>query len=313
MRVVAALGGNALLQRQEHPDADVQVHHVEQAVDALRPLAESAELVVTHGNGPQVGLLALETAGDLSLTRPYPFDVLGAETQGMIGYWLLQALHNAVPSRQVAGLLTQTVVAADDPGFAAPSKFVGPVYVEEEARRLAAAAGWVVRPDGELWRRVVPSPAPQEIVETPLIRRLLADGVIVVCAGGGGVPVLREGGGGAERLRGVEAVVDKDATASLLARELDADLLLILTDVTAVESGWGTPAARPIRRATPDTLERLGLPAGSMGPKVAAAASFVRATGRRAAIGNLADVAALVAGEAGTTVVPEVESLPSPA
>lgn len=299
MRIVTALGGNALLQRRDRPDAVLQRHHVHDAVAALRPLAEEHELLVTHGNGPQVGVLALESAADGSLSSPYPFDVLGAETQGMIGYWLVQEIGNAVPARPVAGLLTQTVVAGDDPAFGAPTKFVGPSYEEGEARRLAASGDWVVRRDGERWRRVVPSPAPVAVVEADLIRSLLGDGVLVVCAGGGGVPVVRDPDGS---LRGVEAVVDKDATASLLARELDADLLLVLTDVPAVSVDWGTPAARAIRSAVPAELRARSFPAGSMGPKVAAVCDFVERTGRPAAIGALADVSAIVAGEAGTTV-----------
>ncbi len=301
MRIVAALGGNALLERRERPDADIQAHHVEAAVQALAPLVADNELVVTHGNGPQVGVLALESAGDPSLSRPYPFDVLGAQTQGMIGYWLLQSLQNALPGRQVAALVTQTLVSAADPAFADPTKFVGPVYDEDEARRRAAASGWTVRPDGGAWRRVVPSPAPQRIVELALISDLVRSGCIVVCAGGGGVPVVRDSDG---RLAGVEAVVDKDATAALLAESLGADLLLLLTDVPAVCEGFGTPGCRPVSRTTPASLRAMDLPAGSMGPKVEAASRFVEMTGRTAAIGALADSAGILAGRAGTIVTP---------
>lgn len=299
MRIVAALGGNALLQRGEAPDAAIQERHVAAAVDALAPLARDHQLVVTHGNGPQVGVLALESAHDPDLARPYPFDVLGAETQGMIGYWLLQSLQNHLPGREVAALLTQTLVDIGDPAFADPSKFVGPIYHADEARRLAASSGWTVKRDGPFWRRVVASPAPVAIVELPLIRRLLDDGVVVVCAGGGGIPVVRTSTGA---LAGIEAVVDKDAAAGLLAETLGADLLLLLTDVPVVEAGYGTDHPRPIRRATPADLRSLALPAGSMGPKAEAAAHFVEATGARAAIGALGDVDAILDGAAGTLV-----------
>ncbi|MCK8678916.1 carbamate kinase [Streptomyces lichenis] len=301
MRIVVALGGNALLRRGQSPDAAVQLANVRTAVAALAPLAHRHELVVTHGNGPQVGLLALESAADRSLTGPYPLDVLGAETQGMIGYWLLQAFQNALPDRQVCALLNQTLVSAADPAFAEPTKFVGPVYGEEEARRLAAERGWTVRRDGEHWRRVVPSPTPRRVVETRLIRLLLTSGAVAVCAGGGGVPVVRDEAG---RLTGVEAVVDKDLTAALLAEALDADALLLLTDVPQVVKGYGTPGAEPIGHTTPARLRAERFPAGSMGPKVDAACRFVELTGGLAAIGALTDAAALLDGTAGTLVTP---------
>ncbi|GGP34053.1 carbamate kinase [Streptomyces abikoensis] len=301
MRVVVALGGNALLRRGDRPDAAVQHANVRAAVAALAPLAHDHELVITHGNGPQVGLLALQSAADRSLTSPYPFDVLGAETQGMIGYWLLQSLQNALPGRQVCALLNQTLVSAADPAFERPTKFVGPVYGEEEAGRLAAERGWTVRRDGEHWRRVVPSPDPQRVVETRLIRLLLASGAVAVCAGGGGVPVVRDDTG---RLTGVEAVVDKDLTAALLAEALDADALLLLTDVPQVVRGWGTPEAEPIGHTTPARLRAEEFPAGSMGPKVEAVCRFVELTGGMAAIGALTDVEAILAGTAGTVITP---------
>jgi carbamate kinase len=299
MRVVAALGGNALLRRGESPDSEVQAHHIIAAVDALAPMARQHELVVTHGNGPQIGLLALESARDPSLSHPYPLDVLGAQTQGMVGYWLLQALQNVVPDRQVACIVTQTLVAADDPAWAAPSKFIGPVYDETEANRLATERGWQVRVDGSAWRRVVASPAPLAVVEEPLVDMLLSQKVIVVCAGGGGVPVVRDPNG---RLRGVEAVVDKDRTSAILAVSVKADALLLLTDVAGVEVGFGTPDAKPIGRANVDELRRLDLPAGSMGPKVAAICGFAEATGRFAAIGSLDDADAVLRGDTGTNV-----------
>jgi carbamate kinase len=301
MRIVAAVGGNALLERGEPPDAGIQQRHIRTAIDALAPLARSDQLVVTHGNGPQVGLLARESAADLALARPYPLDVLGAQTQGMIGYWLLQGFQNAVPGREIASVITQTLVSVADPAFADPVKFVGPVYPEAEGRRIAAERGWTVKADGDAWRRVVPSPIPLRVVETRLIRQLLGAGVVVICAGGGGVPVVRNRLG---ELEGIEAVVDKDSTTGLLAEALDADLLVLLTDVTAVETDYGTPAARSIHRATPTELRALPFPAGSMGPKVKAACRFVELTGGTAAIGALRDAEAILTGKAGTIVTP---------
>jgi carbamate kinase len=301
VRIVAAVGGNALLERGEPPDAEIQQHHIRVAVDALASLARNNQLLVTHGNGPQVGLLARESTADTALARPYPLDVLGAQTQGMIGYWLLQGFQNAVPGREVASVITQTLVSAADPAFADPVKFIGAVYPEAEARRIAAERGWTVKADGGLWRRVVASPVPLRVVETQLIRQLLDADVVVIGAGGGGAPVVRNRLG---ELEGIEAVVDKDSTAGLLAQVLDADLLLILTDVAAVETGYGTPAARAIHRATPADLRALRFPAGSMGPKVEAACRFAELTGGTAAIGSLRDVDAILAGKAGTIVTP---------
>lgn len=307
MRLVVALGGNALLERGEHPDASVQADHVIAAVNALAPLARSNDLVVTHGNGPQVGMLALESAQDPSLARPYPLDILGAQTQGMIGYLLLQGFENALPGRGVVALVNQTRVDADDPAFGAPSKFVGPVYSESEARELAASRGWSIRRDGDAWRRVVASPDPKEIVELASIRSLLGTGIVVVCAGGGGVPVIRGDDG---LFRGVEAVVDKDLTAAYLARELDADALIMLTDVDAVLADFGTDHARPLRRASPNDLRAQTFAAGSMAPKVESACRFVIETGRPAMIGHLTDAASVLSGETGTMVVPTPGSEP---
>jgi carbamate kinase len=301
MRIVVALGGNALLERGQRPDAALQQANTVRAVRALAPLAERHEIVITHGNGPQVGLLALESAADPDLTVPYPFDVLGAQTQGMIGYWLLQALQNALPGRQVAAVINQTLVSAADPAFAAPTKFVGAVYDEETARGLAESRGWSIAPDGDRWRRVVPSPEPHRIVETRVIRRLLAAGAIVVCAGGGGVPVIRDEAG---KLAGVEAVIDKDLATAKLAEALEADALLLLTDVPAVQRGFGTQAAAAIGRATPAALRRERFPAGSMGPKVEAVCRFVEVTGDLGAIGALTDAVAILDGKAGTVVTP---------
>jgi carbamate kinase len=272
---------------------------VRRAVAALAPLAHDHELVITHGNGPQVGVLALQSASDPHLSSPYPFDVLGAQTQGMIGYWLLQAMQNDLPGRQVAAIVNQTLVEVADPAFDDPTKFVGELYTREQAERLAADRGWVVKADGAGWRRVVGSPRPQRVVETRLIRLLLESGAVVVCAGGGGVPVVRDRDG---RLRGVEAVVDKDLTSSVLAEALDADFLLVLTDVPAVMSGYGTPQSVPIRCSSPHELRSLDLPPGSMGPKVEAVCRFVELTGGAAAIGALEEATAIVRGEAGTLV-----------
>ncbi|WP_166140782.1 carbamate kinase [Nocardioides ochotonae] len=299
MRIVAALGGNALLQRGQRPDADVQEANVRRAIAALAPLADEHELVITHGNGPQVGVLALQSASDPRLTSPYPFDVLGAQTQGMIGYWLLQALQNEIPRQPVAAIINQTLVEANDPAFDNPTKFVGETYDEQTAHKLAAERGWQVRQDGDSWRRVVGSPRPQRIVETRLIRLLLESGAIVICAGGGGVPVVRDEVG---ELRGVEAVVDKDLASSVLAEALDADVLMVLTDVPAVMKDFGTPNQAPIHRETPPGLREVTYAAGSMGPKVEAACRFVEVTGGMAAIGSLDEASAILDGKSGTIV-----------
>ena len=295
-RLVVALGGNALLRRGEPAEAETQRRNVAAAASALATLAEAHELVVTHGNGPQVGLLALE-ADAYHGVKPYPLDVLGAESQGMIGYLLVQALR-AETDHSVVAVLTEVVVRAGDPAFARPTKPIGPVYSEPEARHLAAVNGWHVAPDGPHYRRVVPSPEPLEIVELDAIETLLAGGSIVICAGGGGIPVVRQDGG----LRGVEAVVDKDLTAALLAEQLHADRLVMLTDVPYVERAWGTSSAEPILQATPAELLGLDFASGSMRPKIEAACRFVAYTGGEAAIGALSELAAVAAGRAGTHI-----------
>jgi carbamate kinase len=305
VRLVAAAGGNALLQRGEAPLAAIQEKHVDAAVVALAPLARDHQLVVTHGNGPQVGLLANESATDPALPGPYPLDVLDAQTQGMIGYFLLQAFENALPERQVVGLIGQTEVAADDPAFAHPTKFVGPQYSKDEGQRVTALRAWQMRLDGTLWRRVVASPEPLAIVELVTIKTLVGCGAVVICAGGGGIPVIRGDDG---LLRGAEAVVDKDLTAALLARDLDADGLLILTDVPNVQLDFGTPAARPIGRTTPEAMRAHVFPPGSMGPKVEAACRFVEATGKPAMIGSLTEVGDLLSGARGTIIQPAAQS-----
>lgn len=305
MRVVAALGGNALLRRGERADVEVQRHNIQTAVDALAGLAGEHQLIITHGNGPQVGLLALQ-AEAYQAVQAYPLDVLGAESEGMIGYLLEQELGNQLRARTVATLLTRVIVDADDGAFKQPTKPVGPIYSREDATRLARERGWTIAPDGDAWRRVVASPEPQSIVELEAIRVLVDAGILVICVGGGGVPVSSGADG---RLRGVEAVIDKDLAAALLARDLDADALLLLTDVPAIQAAWGTDHAHPIDRITPAGLDELKLESGSMGPKAAAAARFVEQTGGFAAVGALGDAAELLAGRAGTAVVPDGSSL----
>ncbi|HEX4822153.1 MAG TPA: carbamate kinase [Acidimicrobiales bacterium] len=303
MRVLVALGGNALLKRGEPMTADNQRHNISLAAHALAPVAAHHQLVLSHGNGPQVGLLALQ-ASAYEEVEPYPLDVLGAETEGMIGYLIEQELGNLLPADvPFATILTMIGVDGDDPAFANPTKFVGPIYDKATADALAAKKGWAFKPDGDSWRRVVPSPAPQRIFEIRPIRWLIEHGTVVICAGGGGIPTMwardRE-----RTLIGVEAVIDKDFASELLAREVDADLYVMATDVDAVYVDWGTPDARRLDEVTPDELRQLSFPAGSMGPKVAAAIQFVEATGKRAAIGALEDIEKIVDGTAGTNVVP---------
>ena len=310
MRVVAALGGNALLRRGEKPDAAVQRRNVAHAADALARLAHEHKLVVTHGNRPQVGLLALQAA-TFDPAGITPLDVLGAESEGMIGYVIEQELANRLPGRDIATLLTQVEVDSRDPAFAAPSKPIGPTYGEADAKQIAAARNWTVARDGPGFRRVVPSPLPRRILEIDTIRLLVQANVVVVCAGGGGIPVV-VGEDGA--VRGVEAVIDKDRSAALLAASLGAEALIILTDVAAVYHGWDTADRRAIRYATPGGLAALDFAPGSMGPKVEAACRFVRDTGAMAAIGALGDADALLRGETGTTIRaggPDLELYPT--
>lgn len=298
-RLVVALGGNALAARHQPLDASPQVLNVHRAVVALAPLLRDHDVLITHGNGPQVGLLALESSADPALAVAYPLDALGAETQGLIGYWLVQALADVVPERAAVALVTRTVVAADDPAFSHPTKFIGPMYTTDQASAVAAAQGWAVEPDGAGWRRVVPSPDPVAVVELGTIRQLFAAGVLVVCGGGGGVPVQRRADG---TLVGVEAVVDKDLTAALLAEAIGADALLLLTDVGAVSSDIDDPAASLITRATAADMRARPFAPGSMGPKVDAACRFVERTGQVAAIGALDQAVEVLAGTAGTRI-----------
>lgn len=299
MLVVAALGGNALLKRGEPLTAEAQRENVRIAARSLAAVVNAGhDLVVSHGNGPQVGLLALQGAA-YKPNEAYPLDVLGAETEGMIGYMIEQELENALDqAKPVATLLTQVVVDGRDPAFGRPSKFVGPVYERAEAETRAKAAGWTIAADGDKWRRVVASPKPVEIPDFRIIRLLLDNGVIVVCTGGGGIPVVRRDNGS---LIGIEAVIDKDAASALLARQLGADALLLLTDVDAVYRGFGREDAAAIAHMTPDEARAFGAPAGSMGPKIVAAGDFAD-TGGFTGIGRLEDAIAILEGRAGTRI-----------
>lgn len=306
MRILVALGGNALLRRGEALTAENQRRNVRVAAEALAPLGREHELVISHGNGPQVGLLALQSAA-YEQVAPYPLDVLGAQTEGMIGYMIEQELGNILPFEQpFATILSMVEVDPDDPAFQNPTKPIGPVYTEEEARRLTAEEGWTMAPDGDGFRRVVPSPKPRRIFQIRPVKWLLEKGCIVICAGGGGIPTMYAPG---RQLHGVEAVVDKDRASALLARELEADLFIMATDADAVYLDWGKPTQRAIRRASPWALAEQGFAAGSMGPKVEAAIDFVERTGKTAAIGALADLVKISRGEAGTVVTREAEGL----
>jgi carbamate kinase len=311
MRVVAALGGNALLKRGEPLTAENQRANARVACKALAPVALEHELVVSHGNGPQVGLLALQGSA-YTAVDPYPLDLLGAQTEGMIGYVIQQELGNELPfEKRLASLLTLIEVDPEDPAFEDPTKPIGPIYPEADSRRLAQEKGWVFKPDGDSFRRVVPSPLPQRIFGIEPVEWLLEHGSVVICAGGGGIPVMYTDASATagRQLVGVEAVIDKDLASALLARDLHADALAIVTDVDAVYTDWGTPQQRAIRRATPEALGKSEFAAGSMGPKVRAACSFVEETGGLAAIGSIADTPALLRGEAGTIVTREADGL----
>ena len=299
-RAVVALGGNALLRRGEPLEAVSQARAARAAAHHLARVSSTHQLIVTHGNGPQVGLLALMSEA-YSDARPYPLDVLGSETEGQIGYVLELELDNAIPEQSTVAVLTRVVVDAGDPAFSAPSKFIGPVYSENEARSLARSHGWTVKPDGRAWRRVVPSPQPQRIVQLDAIEHLTNAGFLVICTGGGGIPVVEDDD---RHQRGVEAVIDKDLASALLASDLNVETLVLATDVDAVYDGYGTAAQRPIARATPAGLRAREFAAGSIGPKVEAVCRFVERTGARAAIGSLDRIDDLLGGRAGTQVLP---------
>jgi carbamate kinase len=302
MRVVVALGGNALLRRGQPMTAENQRANVRVAAEALAPIAAEHELVVSHGNGPQVGLLALQGAAYPDV-ETYPLDVLGAQTEGMIGYLIEQELGNLLPrDKPLATVLTMVEVDPKDPAFDDPAKFIGPVYSEAEARRLSDEKGWTVKPDGDKWRRVVASPEPQQLFEIRPVEWLLEKGAVVICTGGGGIPTMYEPG--TRHLVGAEVVVDKDRASALLARDLDADMFVMATDVDGVYRDWGKPTQQRIERATASELAGSEFAAGSMGPKVEAAVDYVRRTGHRAAIGTLAEVGGMLAGTHGTNVVP---------
>ena len=301
MRIVIALGGNALLKRGEPMTANVQRNNIQLAAQSLARIADQNQLVLSHGNGPQVGLLALQGAA-YNAEEVFPLDVLGAQTEGMIGYMIEQELGNLLPFKvPFATILTMTEVDPEDPAFKNPTKFVGPVYEETDAKKLAAEKGWTVKLDGKKWRRVVPSPLPKRMFEIRPIKWLLEKGTVVICAGGGGIPVMYKTR--AKRvLRGVEAVIDKDRAGALLARELEADMYIMATDVDGLYLNWGTPKAIKIDQTTPTALEKLKFADGSMGPKVEAACEFARKTGKIAAIGSLADIPEIVVGNAGTII-----------
>jgi carbamate kinase len=312
LRILVALGGNALLRRGEAMTAENQRRNVRIAAEALAPLGREHQLIISHGNGPQVGMLALQSAS-YEPAAPYPLDVLGAQTEGMIGYMIEQELGNILPFEQpFATILSMVEVDPADPAFQHPTKPIGPVYTEEEAARLAAEKGWTMARDGDRMRRVVASPVPVRIFQLRPVKWLLERGCIVICAGGGGIPTMYGPDG---KLHGVEAVVDKDRASALLARELDVDLFLMATDADAVYLDWGKPTQRAIRRAAPAALAAYPFADGSMGPKVEAAVDFATRTGKTAAIGKLAALPELAKGEAGTQVTPEadgVELYPEP-
>ncbi len=306
MRIVVALGGNALLERGEALSAENQHRNVKVATQQIAKIVPNNEVVIAHGNGPQVGLLALQGAAYTDVDC-YPLDVLGAETEGMIGYLIQQEMGNNLPDdKPVSTLMTQVEVSKEDPAFSKPTKPIGPVYSKEEAERLAAEKGWDIAPDGDKFRRVVPSPRPKRIFEIKPIKWLLDKGSVVVCAGGGGIPTGVDENG---KLYGIEAVIDKDLCSALLAEEITADMLIIATDVDGVYLNYGTDKQAKITKAAPEALLNEGFAAGSMGPKVQAACEFVQHTGKRAVIGALQDIEQMLTGKAGTVITAEANGI----
>jgi carbamate kinase len=302
MRIVVALGGNALLRRGQEMTAENQRENVRVAAKALAPITDQNQLIISHGNGPQVGLLALQSAA-YEEVEEYPLDVLGAQTEGMIGYMIEQELGNLLPIEvPFATILTMVEVDPEDQAFKNPTKPIGPIYNQQDAERLSEKKGWTMKQQGGFWRRVVPSPEPHRIFELRPIHWLLEHGTIVICAGGGGIPTIYNEDGD---LEGVEVVIDKDRASALLAFELEADLLIMATDTDGVYLNWGTSEAKRINRVTPDEIEKYSFEEGSMGPKVEAACEFVRRSGQRAVIGSLSDIEAMKEGTAGTQFVIE--------
>lgn len=295
--VVVALGGNALLRRGEPLEAEVQRQNIEIAVKTISEIAQEYNVVLVHGNGPQVGLLALQGL-EYKKVAPYPLDVLGSETQGMIGYMLMQEFKNQMPNVNATCMLTQMTVDPNDPAFADPTKPIGPIYEEAEARELAEKYHWTIKPDGQHFRRVVPSPQPTGIIEHEAITKLIDEGHLVICTGGGGIPVKKENG----KLVGVEAVIDKDMSAAFLAKQLNADALLILTDADAVYLDWGKPTQHALRSTNPTELALYQFDAGSMGPKIEASCEFVKQGGKVVGIGSLEDGLRILQGTAGTNI-----------
>lgn len=306
MRVVVALGGNALLRRGQELNAENQRENIRVAAAHLAAIQKEHELVIAHGNGPQVGLLSLMDAA-YTAVDPYPLDVLGAETVGMIGYMIEQELGNIIPFEDhIVTVLTQIVVDPADPAFQNPTKPVGPIYDKAQADKLSKEKGWAMAPDGAYFRKVVPSPAPQRIIEMSAIKMLVDSGVVVICAGGGGIPVAYDEN---KKLFGVEAVIDKDLASGLLAKGLGAEMFVMLTDVPCVYVDFGTKGQKAIRAAHPDALDALEFEAGSMGPKVRGACQFVRETGHMSAIGQLSDLEKIMDGEAGTLISDDVDGI----
>ena len=295
--IVVAVGGNALLQRGEVMSCENQQKSIAQTASSLAELSKNYRLVIVHGNGPQVGLLSLQNNAYKDCP-PYPFDVLGAETQGMIGYLIQQGLNAAIEDRYTTTILTRIVVDENDPAVADPSKFIGPVYTEEQAKQLAEANHWVVKPDGSHWRRVVPSPKPQEILEIKAIKDLLEKEHLIICGGGGGAPVIEKDGA----YVGFEAVIDKDMTAALIAEQIGAEHLLILTDGTHVCLDWGTPQEQKLENVTIEQMKQYSFPAGSMEPKVDACCQFVEKTGQSGHIGDLSFALEIIEGKSGTHI-----------